>query len=558
MVFPPALSLQDGAACPYHKTKKNLSDCILAAIDIGTNSIHMVVVKINAQIPSFSIITREKETVRLGERDPETGNLTPEAMERAISALRRCKQLAETLKAEQIIAVATSATREAPNGQEFLARIQAELGIVVDLISGQEEARRIYLGVLSGMDFGGKPHLVIDIGGGSTEIILADSKDIRCLSSTKVGAVRLTREFIHTDPISNKELIALRAYIRGMLERPVEELQQFLNPGEKPILVGTSGTVETLAILHASSKKSLKGSPSSLPTAPVTLNGYQMSRWAVESLFSRLVKMSYSERVAMGISEKRAEIIIAGAAILVEAMNMLNADSLIVCERALREGLIVDWMLQHGYIEDRLAYQSQVRPRNVYKIAHKYHVDLPYAERVAGFALKLFDSLKGKLHFWGELEREYLWSAAILHNCGLYVSHSAHHKHSYYLIRHSELLGFSEIEIELIALIARYHRKSKPKRKHVGYATLSEGHRKLVRQLSAILRLAIALDRRQIGAIKDLECKFDPEYRRLYLHLYPQNPQDDCALELWSLDYKKPIFEQEYNVKVHAVLRRAS
>ncbi|HIK36525.1 MAG: Ppx/GppA family phosphatase [Geminocystis sp.] len=541
MVFPPALS------SPQIQTERNLKDCILAAIDIGTNSIHMVVVRINAQIPSFSIITREKETVRLGERDPETGNLTPEAMERAIFALKRCKQLAETLKAEQIIAVATSATREAPNGQEFLARIEAELGIVVDLISGQEEARRIYLGVLSGMDFGGKPHQVIDIGGGSTEIILADSEDIRCLSSTKVGAVRLTREFIHTDPISAKELIALRAYIRGMLERPVEELQQFLKPGEKPVLVGTSGTVETLAILHASGKKS---------EAPVTLNGYQMSRWEIESLFSRLAKMSYSERVAMGMSEKRAEIIIAGAAILVEAMNMLNADSLIVCERALREGLIVDWMLQHGYIEDRLAYQSQVRPRNVYKIAHKYHVDLPHAERIARFALKIFDSLRGKLHYWGELEREYLWSAAILHNCGLYVSHSAHHKHSYYLIRHSELLGFSEMEIELIALIARYHRKSKPKRKHVGYATLSEGHRKVVRQLSAILRLAIALDRRQIGAIRDLECEYDPEYRRIHLHLYPQNPQDDCALELWNLDYKKPIFEQEYNVRVIATLHR--
>ncbi len=213
-------------------------------------------------------------------------------------------------------------------------------------------------------------------------------------------------------------------------------------------------------------------------------------------------------------------------------------------------------MLQNGYIESRLAFQGGVRRRNIYKIAHKYHVDIPHAERIADFALTIFDSLQGQKYSWNDLEREYLYSASILHNCGLFISHSAHHKHSYYLIRNAELLGFSEIEIELIAQIARYHRKSKPKRKHDYYDALSSNYRKIVKQLSAILRIAIALDRRQIGAFKTLESKFDPEYNKLYLYLSPANPDDDCALELWSLEYKKPIFEQEFDIKVLATLQK--
>ena len=527
---------------------KPSQDSILAAIDIGTNSIHMVVVKINAQIPSFRIIAKEKDMVRLGDRDPQTGNLTDVAIGRAFAALKRCKDLAQSLKADQIIAVATSASREAPNGQQFIQRIEDELGIVVDLISGQEEARRIYLGVLSGMEFGEKYHAIIDIGGGSTEIILADSEDARFLSSTKVGAVRLTKQFITSDPVDNNEFLKLQGYIQGMLERPVDEFKNELQPGEKPILVGTSGTAETIAMIHSEMAKK---------SEPLTLNGYQIPREDIEDILKKLLKMNYEERVSIGgMSERRAEIIIAGVTIMLEAMKMLDIDTLTLCERALREGIIVDWMLQHGYIENRLAYQGKVRSRNIYKIAHKYQVNIPHAETIAGFALEIFDSTYGQLHCWEDLEREFLWSAAIVHNCGLYISHSAHHKHSYYLIRNAELLGFSEIEIELIAEIARFHRKSKPKRKHEIYATLSDRNRKIVKQLSAILRIAIALDRRQIGAIKALECKYDPEYKQVHLHLSPRKFGDDCALEMWNLEYKKPIFEQEFEVKLLSTLHK--
>jgi exopolyphosphatase / guanosine-5'-triphosphate,3'-diphosphate pyrophosphatase len=520
---------------------------IIAAIDIGTNSIHMVIVQIDPSLPAFTVIAKEKDTVRLGDRHATTGDLTPEAIKRSLNTLRRCQELATSLKAEQIIAVATSATREAPNGENFLRQIESELGIVVNLISGREEARRIYLGVLSGMDFNDQPHIIIDIGGGSTEIILADVHEPRILSSTKIGAVRLTKEFVTTDPISDRELKVLRAYVRGILERPVEEIWQNLQLNEVPRTIGTSGTIETIAEIHA---KDILGA------VPDPLNGYEIKYKDIERIVKRLAKMSYKERLEVsGLTDKRAEIIVPGAVILLEAMQMLKLDSIMICERALREGVIVDWMLTRGLINSRLRYQNEVKNRNVIKIAQKYHVDIEYSQRVATFALSIFDQLQGQLHSWGMAERELLWSAAILHNSGVYISHSAHHKHSYYLIRNAELLGFTELELELIANIARYHRRGRPKKKHEAYQKLPHKlYQLMVRQLSAILRLGVALDRRNKGAIAEVHCQFDSLQRTLSLQLKPKEIGDPCSLELWNLSYKKEVFEAEFGVTVVATI----
>ncbi|WP_219904472.1 HD domain-containing protein [Stenomitos frigidus] len=524
---------------------------ILAAIDVGTNSIHMVVVRIQPALPAFTIIAREKTTVRLGDRNRQNGNLTDEAMERAIDTLKRCQEIAKSLNAEQTIAVATSATREAPNGRDFLQRIEAEVGLWINLISGPEEARRIYLGVLSGMELNGQPHVIIDIGGGSTELVLGDGHEPRTLSSTKIGAVRLTVEHITTDPISNVEFQALQAYIRGMLERPVEELKAGLQLGEKPRLVGTSGTIETLAMIHAREKTGAVPSP---------LNGYEFSLKDLRETVAYLRRLSVAGRTEIpGVNDRRAEIILAGALILQEAMTLLGMESIVICERSLREGVIVDWMLTHGLIEDRLRYQGSVRQRSVLDTANKYRVKLDYSEHVATFALSLFDQTQGSLHNWGEEERELLWAAAILHNCGHHVSHSSHHKHSYYLIRHSDLLGYTETEIETIANLARYHRKSAPKKKHESYRSLtSKRHRHVVDQLSALLRLAVALDRRQIGAVKQVVCEVRPQSQEFRLLIQPAKPDDDCALELWSLDYKKASFETEFGLKLVPVLQTAA
>lgn len=522
-------------------------DRIMAAIDVGTNSIHMVVVRVQPSLPAFTIIAREKETVRLGDRDKTTGMLTAAAMGRATAALKRCQSIAQSLNAEEIVAVATSAVREAPNGRNFLHQIEEDLGLVINLISGQEEARRIYLGVLSGMEFDFQPHIVIDIGGGSTELILGDGHEPRSLSSTKVGAVRLSRELVSTDPISNSEFHYLQAYARGMLERSIDELKSYLQVGEKPRLVGTSGTIEALAVLHAHER---------LGVVPTPLHGYELPLRDLQEIVSRLRKLSLSDRAALPeMSERRAEIILAGAVILQEAMLLLGMESVVICERSLREGVIVDWMLTHGLIEDRLRFQGSVRERSVMRAARKYQVNSDYSDRVARFALTLFDQTQGKLHDWGEEERELLWAAAMLHNCGHFVNHSAHHKHSYYLIRNSDLLGYTEVEIETIANLARYHRKSSPKKKHENYRNIgSKKHRRIVDQLHTMLRVAAAIDRRQIGAVQQIECDYSPEQATLFLRVKASNPKDDCALELWNLNLKKDSFESEFKLKLIPVL----
>jgi exopolyphosphatase / guanosine-5'-triphosphate,3'-diphosphate pyrophosphatase len=526
----------------FSSVSKPASQPVLAAIDIGTNSLHMVVVQIKPDLPAFSIIGREKDTVRLGERDPRTGNLTADAMERAIAALKRYQTVANSLGAQQVIAVATSATREAANGRDFIARIEEELGLQVDLISGAEEARRIYLGVVSGLEFDNIPRIAIDIGGGSTELILGDSEEARTLSSSKVGAVRLSRELVTSDPISEAEFTYLQQYVHSQLERPIEEIFAALRPGETPQMVGTSGTIETACELVAREKTG---------NLPVRLHGFVLLRTDLEALIAKLRYLKASDRAQLpGMSERRAEIILPGLIILQTAMTALGMASLTYCERSLREGVIVDWMLTHGLIEDRLRYQSSIKERSTLKIADKYGVDLDHSHQVAKFALILFDALRDQLHQLPTTARRYLWSAAILHNSGHFVSHSNHHKHSYYLIRYGELLGYSELEVEIIANIARYHRKGMPKKKHEAYQALSAEHRQLVNQLGAMLRVAIALDRRTIGAVEAIQCWYNNEQKSLHLKVVPQHHGDDCALELWALEHKKTWLEQEFNVSL--------
>ena len=295
----------DYASMPSREIGDTMSERVIAAVDVGTNSFHLVVVKIKPHIPAFKIIAQEKDMVRLGDRDPATKNLTPEAMKRGMDALKRYQELARSFKAESFIAVATSAVREAPNGTEFLQDVQQQLGLEIDLIAGEEEARRIYLGVLSTVEFNEKPHIIIDIGGGSTELILGDGQDARSLSSTKVGAVRLTSELVTTDPINNSEFVTLQAYARGMLERATDDLKAHLRQGEHPKLIGTSGTIETIAQLHAYAH---------LETPPQTFNGYEVTIDELATIVKRLRKRTLAERLELpGLSERRAEIILAGA-----------------------------------------------------------------------------------------------------------------------------------------------------------------------------------------------------------------------------------------------------
>jgi exopolyphosphatase / guanosine-5'-triphosphate,3'-diphosphate pyrophosphatase len=218
----------------------------------------------------------------------------------------------------------------------------------------------------------------------------------------------------------------------------------------------------------------------------------------------------------------------------------------------------VEWMLEHGFIEDRMRYQGSVRDRNVMKLAEKFGVNTSYANQVASLALSIFDQTQGILHNWGEAERSLLWAAAILHNCGHFVNHSAHHKHSYYLIRNGGLLGYTESEIETIANLARYHRKNEPKKKHENYRRITNKRlRFFVDQVSPLLRLAVALDRRQISAIKQVKLTCDLKVAICHMQVVPAQADDPCTLELWSLDYKKQPFESQFHITLSVNLALA-
>lgn len=508
----------------------------VAAIDIGTNSTHLLVAAVDPALGSFNVVVAEKSTTRLGEREEERGELTPVAIERALQTLRHCRDLAQSHGVEQIVTAATSAVREAPNGRDFLSTVQDQLGLDVDLVSGPEEARLIYLGVLSGMRFGEHPHLIIDIGGGSTELILADGHDARVLSSSRIGAVRLHREFCQQDPLPAGRRSFLVAYIQGAIDPAVAQIKAALNPGERPQLVATSGTAMALASLAAADD----------PRPPLKLQGYRLSRERVDQLVNRLVAMTPEQRKALpGLNERRAEIIVPGALILQTAMAMLQVQDLVVCDRALREGLIVDWMLRNQLLDDRFAFQSTIRERTVLHLARGFGVDLPRAERVAAHALSLYDQTLGRLHGDTGEGRQLLWAAAMLHTCGKHINIAAYHKHSWYLIRHGELLGYTEAEHLMVAAIARYHRRSLPKKRHESWQ-LIEGRpaRHTVASMALLLRLAAALDRRPQAVIACLQVQ-PPEGPQpgdglLPIVLQPIEPGNgqepiDLSLERWSL-----------------------
>jgi exopolyphosphatase/guanosine-5'-triphosphate,3'-diphosphate pyrophosphatase len=502
----------------------------VAAIDIGTNSIHLVIAEVDVALSSFSVLHTEKATVRLGERDPDTGDLSVEAIDRAFRSLRHNRDLAESYAVEQITTAATSAVREAPNGREFLQALQEQLGLEVDLVSGPEEARLIYLGVLSGMSFGDQPHLIIDIGGGSTELVLADGRDARVLTSTRIGAVRLQREFGQPDPLPPERHSFLKAYIQGALDPAVAEVRAAVQPGERPLLVATSGTAMAMAALAAAEDAK----------PPLKLQGYRISRERLDQLVARLLTLTPEQRRALpSINDRRAEIIVPGALILQTAMAMLGAAELVVCDRALREGLIVDWMLRNQLLGDRFAFQRSIRQRTVLHLAQRFGVERERADRVAGHALSLYDQTRGLLHHDSGAGRELLWAAAQLHTCGKSINISAYHKHSWYLIRHGELLGYSQAEHLMVAAIARYHRRSLPKKRHESWQLIEDrDQRRTVAAMALLLRLAAALDRRPapvIGAIA-----VTPHPGVLEIGLEPRaaaagEAPADLSLERWSL-----------------------
>ena len=513
----------------------------LAAIDIGSNSIKLVVVDAAAS-DSFAVLVREKETVRLGHETLRAGFIAPEAIARAADCIRRFCSIAEGRGAERVLAIATASVREARNARTFINRIYRQTGVRVEVLSGIEEARLIGIAAAQGCAPQGAPLLNIDIGGGSTELSLMREGVPLALHSLKLGAVGLTERLITTDPIKPKELRALREQIRAALERPARELKGH-NWQET---TGTSGTIIALGEalrLRRLQKQAARGKT----------QGAQPAR--AEIVLSRLVRLNRElaglgatgRRELPGLSAQRAEIIVAGGQILEGAMRALGVVSLHTCDFALREGVIIE-RLRESEAEARAPVPDIADPRlrGVHAVGRRFGYEEAHALQVARLAETIFDSL-ATAHGLTRHQRTFLAAAALLHDVGYHIAPEAHHKHALYLIKHSELTGFSESERDVIANIARYHRGTSPRARHPDYAALDAADRATVRPLSAILRVADALDRSHDGRVLDITCEPVGERVRLVLH-----SAQGCEQELWAVGQKCDMFEQEFNCKLVA------
>ncbi len=437
----------------------------------------------------FEVLTTEKQMVRLGHGAGDMKKLTPEAIDRGIAALRHMADVAASLGAD-VVAVATSAVREAKNAQEFLRRARDEVGIDVEIISGLEEARIIHLGVLQALPVFDQRLVLIDIGGGSTEFLVGEGEHILESRSMRLGAIRLTERFFPDGAVTPDRVQACRRYVRATLTPALFPLAD-LAP---TIAIGSSGTISTIAAMAAAQRGETVRQ----------MNGTTFSSAELTDLVTLITEWPDGKRGDMpGIDARRSDIIVGGCLLLVEAFQVLGLDAMTVSSYALREGVLYDRFGASASTGPE--HLADLRASNARRLAHELDSDPPHAFHTSALAVELFDQTRS-LHKLGPAERELLAIAAVLHNVGLSIGHSGHHKHSYYVIRHSErLTGFTEQERELVALVARYHRKSRPRKSHAEYAALPSERRRIVRILAGLLRIAIGLDRRHSQLIESVQ-----------------------------------------------------
>jgi len=504
----------------------------LAAIDVGTNSFHLLVVRLLGE-NRFSVIAKEKIVVRLGEGAAQMKHLSEEAINRGVDAMKLFSLVAGRT-GSPIIAIATSAVREATNADEFIERVREETGIGVAVISGFEEARLIYLGVMQALPVFNRRSALFDLGGGSTEFLVGEQGRILYANSFKIGAIRMTQRFFPHERITPQEIEACRIFLRGEIYHASQEIKRH---GIRE-LIASSGTAQTVAAMVIAARGEL---------APESLTGQRVTLKEIRSIASRVLKArTFAERSEIpGVDPRRADLLAAGVLTVETVVEECDADAIVISSYALREGIILDAIqtLEGARGEARL---SDLRFETVMKIGRMYNFDEAHCRKVADLALNVYDGLT-QLHRLDERSREHLEAAALLHDIGYYISHASHHKHSYYLIRNSEALGFTNEEMCVIANIARYHRKSHPKVRHPDFSRLRPNDQRRVRILSAILRIADGLDRTHNANVESVAADWDDEAITIQIACRPDSTP---TFELWSADQKKGLMEEVFSRRV--------
>ena len=497
----------------------------IAAVDIGTNSVHMIVVQVRPD-RSFEVIDREKEMVRLGSGGLGGRALTDRSMTTALQVLSQFKRLAEANDVDEIVAAATSAVREADNGREFLTAVRQRTGIRVRVISGTEEARLIHRAAVYGVDVSAGAAVIVDIGGGSVELTRGTVSQVQVAHSAKIGVIRLTEQFVRSDPITERDVRRMTKYICEEIADPIEHITAL---GFDRV-IGTSGTILSLGALAVSD---------GLAVGSDDLRNRRISAKQIRHLRREITELTLADRLRIpGLDPRRADLAVTGSILLDTVLKRLGAKELTLCDLALREGLAIDYIRKNQARIAKVEKYPDVRRRSVIELGERCNYWPEHSQQVARMALRVFDQTQ-RTHGLGTREREWLEFAALLHDIGVHISYGRHHKHSYYLVKNGDLRGFEPEEVEVMALVARYHRRGLPKRSHEGFGDLSAELRQTIKTLSAILRVAESLDRSHQQSVKSLEIiAGDQDY---VLRLVPAG---DTELEVWAAQRSVAPLEQ--------------
>ena len=505
-------------------------DVRIAAIDIGSNSIRQIVADVSPS-GTIRVVDEMKAAPRLGAGVNATGALSDESMRAASAALGRMATLARQLGARRIEAVATSAVRDAANGEDFLDAVRRDTGLSVRLLDGEAEARLSFLSALAHFELGTGRSAVIDIGGGSLELALAADGLVEHLVSFPFGAIRLTEQFLR-EGTRRRDVVALRKAVRAGVRDSVS-----LRDWRGAQLIGSGGTFTNLAGIFRARRRAAAGR---------TVHGTSVPREELERILEMLAGMTPAERLAVpGLNPGRADIIVAGLAAAAEVMARVDARTLLVSAYGIREGLLLDT----ARVSLTVADPGVARERSVREFAERSGFEEPHARHVQRLALQLFDRL-GEPLGCAPGDRQTLADAALLHDVGYVINYNKHHKHSYHLITHAELLGMTPEEQLIVANVARYHRGAAPNAKHENFAALDRRQRRRVERLAALLRVADGLDRGHVGAVASVHARWG----RSAIRLTPV-PVDGAPirLEMWGASRKADLLERLAGMPVEVI-----
>lgn len=480
---------------------------------------------------SYKILDRFKDMTRLGDRAFATRRLSDQAIARALDILKTLVTLARNKGFDRIVAVATSAVREAKNGGDFVNLVAEQTGLTVRVISGIEEARLIFLGVKHSIALTDGPTLVVDVGGGSVELIVGNRDGILHAKSLKLGAIRLVDQYLSKTPPAVSMMRALEDAVTGQLKAAIEgfKTRKFVS------LVATSGMAGNLAdVIHMK----LTGRP--LPQHNLARVGLK----DIRLLEAELARSPVKTRLAIpGLDPKRVDTLLPATVVLRRLLELSGLDEMTLCDKAIREGTIYDFIVRH---REGLKAENEipdVRRRNVIGLARRCHAPEVHSLHVAGLALRLFDQTK-RIHGLGQQERSWLEYAAVLHDIGYLINPRQHHKHAYYLIKNSDLGGLTADEIDVVANVARYHRRAIPALKHQGFESLTPRLKRVVRILSALLRIADGLDRTHFSVVETVNVKAG---RTMTVEA---TVAGDAEMELWAAKNRADLFEQVFRRRV--------